>query len=80
MLYQQLDHPLVPLICSQYEGRVFTILYRIGKDRIRVEKKREKGEEKKNRKRVRETGVRHDRRSSVDTSYELNCCCYGYHY
>jgi len=60
-----------------YEGRV-SILYRIGKDRIRVEKRR--GEEKKNRKSVRETGVKHDRRSSVDTSYELHCCCYGYHY
>ena len=57
MLYQQLDYPLVPLNYSHYEGRV-SILYRIGKDRIRVEKK--KGEEKKNRKRVRETGVSHD--------------------
>ena len=44
MLYQQLDHPLVLLLYSPYEGRV-SILYRIGKDRIRVEK------EKKGRKR-----------------------------
>ena len=51
MLYQQLDYPLVPLIYSKYEGRV-SILYRIGKDRIRVEKK--KGEEKKKRERKRE--------------------------
>ena len=42
MLYQQLDYPLVPLIYSIYEGRVST-LYRIGKDRIRVEKRRKKG-------------------------------------
>ena len=51
MLYQQLDHPLVLPIYSQYEGRV-SILYRIGKDRIRVEKRR--GEEKKKRERKRE--------------------------
>jgi len=81
LLYQQLDHPLVPLTYSQYEGRV-SILYRIGKDRIRVEKKKRRGkEEKRERKRAKETGVRHDRRSSVDTSYELHCCCYyRYHY
>ena len=46
MLYQQLDHPLVPLTYSPYEGR-HSILYRIGKDRICVEKRR--GEEKKKR-------------------------------
>jgi len=78
LLYQQLDHPLVLLLYSLYEGRV-SFLYRIGKDRIRVEKKK-RGGEKKKRKTVRETWVRHDRRSSVDTSYELHCCCYGYHY
>ena len=39
MLYQQLDHPLVLLLYSHYEGRG-SILYRIGKDRIRVEKKK----------------------------------------
>jgi hypothetical protein len=39
LLYQQLDHPLVLLLYSPYEGRV-SILYRIGKDRIRVEKKK----------------------------------------
>ena len=39
MLYQQLDYPLVPVIYSTYEGREST-LYRIGKDRIRVEKKK----------------------------------------
>ena len=52
MLYQQLDHHLVILIYSHYEGRV-SILYRIGKNRIRVEKKK-KGEEKKKRERKRE--------------------------
>ena len=51
MLYQQLDYPLVLPIYSPYEGRG-SILYRIGKDRIRVEKKR--GEEKKKRERKRE--------------------------
>ena len=83
MLYQQLDYPLVPLPYSHYEGRVCK-LYRIGKDRIRVEKKKGGGKEEKRekereqeRKRERETWVRHDRRSSEDTSYELNCCCYG---
>ena len=45
MLYQQLDYPLVLVIYSPYEGRV-SILYRIGKDRIRVEKRKNKGEEK----------------------------------
>ena len=50
MLYQQLDYPLVLLKCSKYEGRVSN-LYRIGKDRIRVEKK--KGEEKKKREKER---------------------------
>ena len=39
MLYQQLDHPLVLVNYSPYEGRG-SILYRIGKDRIRVEKKK----------------------------------------
>ena len=46
MLYQQLDYPLVLIPYSQYEGRD-SILYRIGKDRIRVEKN--KGEEKNKR-------------------------------
>ena len=79
MLYQQLDYPLVLLLYSQYEGRVSRILYRIGKDRIRVEKKKKRHEKKKikrkreqDRKRVRETGVKHDRRFTVDTSYELH--------
>ena len=39
MLYQQLDYPLVLPPYSMYEGRV-SILYRIGKDRIRVENKK----------------------------------------
>ena len=78
MLYQQLDYPLVPPTYSHHEGRV-SILYRIGKDRIRVEKKK-KGDDKKKRERKRETWVRHDRRSSVDTSYELHSSCYGYGY
>ena len=46
MFYQQLDYPLVLLIYSQYEGRD-SILYRIGKDRIRVEKKKGGKEEKR---------------------------------
>jgi len=41
LLYQQLDYPLVLLIYSLHEGRV-SILYRIGKDRIRAEKRRRK--------------------------------------
>ena len=76
MLYQQLDYPLVPLIYSKYEGRV-SILYRIGKDRIRVEKKkggRKRKERERENKRVRETWVRHDCRSTLDTSYEQHCC------
>ena len=48
MLYQQLDYPLVPIICSPYEGRV-SILYRIGKDRIRVEKKKRGRKNRKER-------------------------------
>ena len=48
MLYQQLDYPLVPQIYSQYEGRV-SILYRIGKDRIRVEKRKGTGKKEKKR-------------------------------
>ena len=52
MLYQQLDHPLVPLLYSMYEGRV-SILYRIGKDRIRVEKKKRGRKNRKERERER---------------------------
>ena len=48
MLYQQLDYPLVPPIYSQYEGR-FSILYRIGKDRIRVENKKRGRKNRKER-------------------------------
>ena len=86
MLYQQLDYPLLRVMYSIYEGRV-SKLYRIGEDRIRVEKKKRGGKEEKRekertreRKRVRETLVRHDCRSTLDTSYELHCCCYRYHY
>ena len=53
MLYQQLDYPLVPPNYNPYEGRV-SPLYRIGKDRIRVEKrrkKRNKGKREKRKKR-----------------------------
>ena len=50
MLYQQLDYPLVLLIYSQYEGRV-SILYRIGKDRIRVENKKKGRKRRKERER-----------------------------
>ena len=48
MLYQQMDHPLVLLLYSPYEGRA-SILYRIGKDRIRVEKKKRGRKNRKKR-------------------------------
>ena len=48
MLYQQLDYPLVLLVYSKHEGRV-SILYRIGKDRIRVEKKKRGRKNRKER-------------------------------
>ena len=56
MLYQQLDHPLVLLMYSIYEGRV-SILYRIGKDRIRVEKKKEGRKRRKERERENMRGT-----------------------
>ena len=59
MLYQQLDYPLVPVIYSLHEGRP-SILYRIGKDRIRVEKK--KGEKMKKRDKQKEKKSKRVRR------------------
>ena len=48
MLYQQLNYPLVLLLYSLHEGRV-SILYRIGKDRISVEKKKRGRKNRKER-------------------------------
>ena len=64
MLYQQLDHPFVPHPSSPYEGRV-SKLYRIGKDRRRVEKK--KGEEQKKREKIREQERKRVRETWAET-------------
>ena len=65
MLYQQLDYPLVPLIYSPHEGREST-LYRIGKDRIRVEKKKRGRKNRKDREGER-TRERESKRNMSET-------------